>query len=164
MKRNNTNTICDYSNADWAGSFDRKSTTDFCTFVGGNLVTWKSKKQNVMARSSAKVEYRAMTSTVSELTWIKQVLTDLNIKIEEPMKIFVIINQRDTLHQILSFMSGPNTSKLIVTLLEKKCNQRRLRLHLLRAKINWSTSSQRDYIKHICKYFMQTRIIRYLPS
>jgi hypothetical protein len=149
MKRNNTNTICDYSNADWAGSFDRKSTTDFCTFVGGNLVTWKSKKQNVMARSSAKVEYRAMTSTVSELTWIKQVLTDLNIKIEKPMKIFVIINQRDTLHQILSFMSGPNTSKLIVTLLEKKCNQKRLRLHLLRAKINWSTSSQRDYIKHI---------------
>eukprot|EP00257_Ricinus_communis_P021898 XP_015581477.1 uncharacterized protein LOC107262132 [Ricinus communis] len=29
---------------DWAGSCDRKSTSGFCTFVGGNLVTWKSKK------------------------------------------------------------------------------------------------------------------------
>jgi Reverse transcriptase (RNA-dependent DNA polymerase) len=88
MKRNNTNVICGYSDADWAGSFDRKSTTGFCTFVGGNLVTWKSKKQNVVARSSAEAEYRAMASTASELTWIKQVLADLNIKVEEPMKMF----------------------------------------------------------------------------
>jgi mevalonate pyrophosphate decarboxylase len=56
--------------------------------VGGNLVTWKSKKQNVMARSSAEAEYRAMASTASELTWIKQVLADLNIKVEEPIKMF----------------------------------------------------------------------------
>jgi Reverse transcriptase (RNA-dependent DNA polymerase) len=88
IKRNNTNAICGYSDADWAGSFDRKSITGFCTFVGGNLVTWKSKKQNVVARSSAEAEYRAMASTASELTWIKQVLIDLNIKVEEPMKMF----------------------------------------------------------------------------
>jgi hypothetical protein len=88
MKRNNTNAICGYSDADWAGSFDRKLTTGFYTFVGGNLVTWKSKKQNIVARSSAKAEYRAMTSTTSELSWIKQVLTDLNFEINGPMKMF----------------------------------------------------------------------------
>jgi hypothetical protein len=44
MKNNDSNEICGYSNADWAGSFDRKSTTSFYTFVGGNLVTWRSKK------------------------------------------------------------------------------------------------------------------------
>ena len=88
MKNNNSNDICGYSDADYAGSFDRKSTTGFCTFVGGNLVTWKSKKQNVVARSSAEAEYRAMASTASELTWIKQLLADLNIKTEEPMKMF----------------------------------------------------------------------------
>jgi hypothetical protein len=38
-----------------------------------------------VARSSAEAEYRAMTSTASELTWIKQVLADLNIDIKEPM-------------------------------------------------------------------------------
>ncbi|XP_048229524.1 uncharacterized mitochondrial protein AtMg00810-like [Ricinus communis] len=53
------------SHKDWARSCDRKSTSGFCTFVGGNLVTWKSKKQTVTARSSAEAEYRAMASTAS---------------------------------------------------------------------------------------------------
>ena len=88
MKNNDSNEICGYSDADYAGSFDRKSTTGFCTFVGGNLVTWKSKKQNVTARSSAEAEYRAMASTASELTWIKQLLTDMGITNHSPMKMF----------------------------------------------------------------------------
>jgi hypothetical protein len=86
MKYNDSNVICGYSDADWAGSFDRKSTIGFYTFVGENLVTWKSKKQNVVARSSTEAEYRAMASTISELIWIKQLLTDLEIKTQEPMK------------------------------------------------------------------------------
>jgi hypothetical protein len=44
MKNNDSNNICGYSDTDWAGSFDRKLTTDFCTFVGGNIVTWRNKK------------------------------------------------------------------------------------------------------------------------
>jgi len=43
-----------YTNVDYAGSIvDRRSTTGYCMFLGGNLVTWRSKKQNVVARSSA---------------------------------------------------------------------------------------------------------------
>jgi Reverse transcriptase (RNA-dependent DNA polymerase) len=53
MKNKNFNEICGYSDANWVGSFDRKSTIGFCTFVGGNLATWKSKKQSVVARLSA---------------------------------------------------------------------------------------------------------------
>ena len=87
-KDNNSNEVCGYSDADWAGSFDRKSTTGYCTFVGGNIVTWKSKKQNVVARSSAEAEYRAMASTASELAWIKQILEDLGFKIQAPIKMF----------------------------------------------------------------------------
>jgi hypothetical protein len=41
-----------------------------------------------MARSSAEAEYQTMTSTVSEWTWIKQVLADLNVKVKGPIKIF----------------------------------------------------------------------------
>jgi hypothetical protein len=68
MKNNKSNNVCSYSDADRAGSFDRKSTIGFCTFVGENLVTWRSKKQNFMARSSVEAEYRAMAATANELT------------------------------------------------------------------------------------------------
>jgi hypothetical protein len=44
MKKNNTNTIVSYSDVDRARSYDRKSTTENCTFVRGNIMTWKSKK------------------------------------------------------------------------------------------------------------------------
>ncbi|KAL6178206.1 hypothetical protein ACLB2K_049725 [Fragaria x ananassa] len=69
LLKNHGNThIMGYTDVDWAGnSLDRKSTTGFCTFVRGNLVIWKSKKQTVVACSSAEAEYRAMTATSCEL-------------------------------------------------------------------------------------------------
>ncbi|KAL6142291.1 hypothetical protein ACLB2K_060574 [Fragaria x ananassa] len=77
-----------YSDSDWAGNaIDRKSTTGYCTFIGGNLVTWKSKKQTVVARSSAEAEYRAMTSTSCEIIWLKVLLGDLGIVCTQPISL-----------------------------------------------------------------------------
>ncbi|PRQ60643.1 putative RNA-directed DNA polymerase [Rosa chinensis] len=89
MKNNGNTHIMGYTDSDWAdNSLDRKSTTGFCTFVGGNLVTWKSKKQTVVARSSAEAEYRAMTSTACELIWLKCLLSDLGFLSSQPMSLF----------------------------------------------------------------------------
>ena len=48
-----------FIDVDWAGSVvDRCSTSGYCTFFRGNLVTWQSKKQNVVARSSVEVKFK----------------------------------------------------------------------------------------------------------
>ncbi|GAV76356.1 hypothetical protein CFOL_v3_19831, partial [Cephalotus follicularis] len=78
-----------YTYADYAGSIvDGRSTSGYCTFLGGNLVTCGSKKQNVVASSSAESEFRAMTQGICELLWLKIILKDLKIKWEGPMKLY----------------------------------------------------------------------------
>ena len=53
---------------DWACLVtDRRLATRYCSFIGGNLVTWRSKKQHMEARSSAEVEFKAMAQGVCEL-------------------------------------------------------------------------------------------------
>jgi hypothetical protein len=67
-----------YTVADWAGNIsDRKSTSGYFMFVGGNLVTWRSKKQNVVALSSAEAEFRGMAKGLCELLWLKRLLIEI---------------------------------------------------------------------------------------
>lgn len=77
-----------YTDTDWASSTtDRHSTSGYCTFIGGNLVTWRSKKQSVVARSSAEVEFRSLAHGICEAMWIKRLLEDLKISVSFPMKV-----------------------------------------------------------------------------
>lgn len=81
-------TVEGYADADWAGfPFDRRSTSGYCTFVGSHLVTWKSKKQSVVARSSAEAEYRAMALVAQQLIWIKILLSEMGFPITRPMEL-----------------------------------------------------------------------------
>ncbi|KAJ0615698.1 putative RNA-directed DNA polymerase [Helianthus annuus] len=67
-----------YTDADWAGDKgNRRSTSGYFTLVGGNLVTWRSKKQKVVALSSAEAEFRGIARGLAEILWIKKLLTEL---------------------------------------------------------------------------------------
>ena len=78
-----------FTDADWAGSKeDRRSTTGYCTFVWGNLVTWRSKKQSVVSRSSAESELRAVAQGICEGLWLKKVLEDLKMVMDLPIKLY----------------------------------------------------------------------------
>ena len=74
-------TLKAYTDVDYASLVvDRHSISSYYTFLGGNLVTWRSKKQNVVERSSAKAEFRSMVLEIRELLWLKIILEDLKIK------------------------------------------------------------------------------------
>ncbi|GJT73269.1 ribonuclease H-like domain-containing protein [Tanacetum coccineum] len=68
----------DFVDANWAKCLaTRKSVTRFCIKLNGSLISWKSKKQHTLAKSSIEAEYRAMASVTSEVTWILKILRDL---------------------------------------------------------------------------------------
>ena len=65
-------------------------------FIGGNLISWKSKKQDVIARCSAEAEYQAMTITTCEHIWLKHLLKELRFRKDEQMKL--ICDNQAVLH------------------------------------------------------------------
>ena len=68
-------TLQAYSDADWAGDpTDRRSNTSYCFLLGDSLISWRSKKQRVVAHSSIEAEYRALAAITTELIWLRWLL------------------------------------------------------------------------------------------
>ncbi|WVZ62807.1 hypothetical protein U9M48_012509 [Paspalum notatum var. saurae] len=78
-----------YSDADWAGCPDsRRSTSGYCVFLGNNLVSWSSKRQTTVSRSSAEAEYRVVAHAVAESCWLRQLLQELHVSIASPTIVY----------------------------------------------------------------------------
>lgn len=73
-KKNGKNEIKIFTDANWAGLIEgRRLTTGYCTFVWENLITWKSKKRNIVARSRVEAEFRAIAQWICERLWLKKI-------------------------------------------------------------------------------------------
>jgi hypothetical protein len=70
LHRSSISELVVYSDADWAGCLNTdRSTSGYAVFLGDNLVSWSTKRQNTVSHSSVEVEYRVVTNGVVEACW-----------------------------------------------------------------------------------------------
>ncbi|XP_019178918.1 PREDICTED: uncharacterized protein LOC109174086 [Ipomoea nil] len=89
FSRSSSSAIHAYSDSDWAGcSIDRKSTSGYAVFLGDNLISWVSRKQCTIARSSTEVEYMGLADVAAEVTWVVSLLHELNLHPGSPLTLW----------------------------------------------------------------------------
>jgi hypothetical protein len=121
----------------------RHSVMGWCMFLGDALISWKSKKQARVSKSSIKFEYRAMSFACSETLWLRGLLGELSVPqlTPTPLHFMLIIPMLFSLLPIPFFMSAPNILKWIVIPFVKPLLVRRLFFHtfLLNTKLLMSS-------------------------
>ena len=88
-KREESSECVGFSDADWAGDVnDRKSTSGYLFQISGGAVSWRSKKQECVALSTAEAEYVALASAAQESIWLRKLFADLGRTPKGPTTIF----------------------------------------------------------------------------
>ncbi|KAK9670380.1 hypothetical protein RND81_13G197700 [Saponaria officinalis] len=78
-----------FCDADWGQcAFTSKSLIGYCIFLGKSLISWKTKKQKTVSKSTAEAEYRSMSYATSEVVWVENVLKDLKIDVSNPISLY----------------------------------------------------------------------------
>lgn len=78
-----------FIDSDWGSWVDtRRSATGYCFYLGLTLISWKSKKQPMVSKSSSEAEYRGMAQATCEAQWIVYLLKDLEVPIASPIVLF----------------------------------------------------------------------------
>jgi len=77
-----------FADSDWACCRDTiRSVTGYCVFLGSSLISWKSKKQGTVSRSSIEAEYRALAHLTCELQWLNYLFHDLQVNFSKPASV-----------------------------------------------------------------------------
>ena len=84
-------TLTGFSDADWGGSEDRKSTSGYCFLLNksGGAISWKSRKQPTVALSTCEAEYIATSVAIKEAKFLTQLLNEIDVEKVEHVTLFV---------------------------------------------------------------------------
>jgi hypothetical protein len=95
-----------FADSDWACCPNtRRSITGYCVLFGTSLVSWKSKKQNTVSRSSTEAEYRTLASLTCELQWLQYLFNDFQVSFSQPASVYcdnksaIYLAHNPTLHE-----------------------------------------------------------------
>jgi hypothetical protein len=78
-----------YTDANWTGCIDdQRSTNGAAFYLGECLVSWLSKKKSPLSLSTVEVEYIAAATCCTQVLWMKQTLTDIQVEYNDPIPIY----------------------------------------------------------------------------
>ena len=142
-------TLYSFSDSDWAGCPEtRRSTTGYCVYLGANCISWSSKKQTTVERSSAEAEYRSMATTAVEITWIQFLLRKIGLTMNK--KTLLLCDNMSALYMTKNPVFHARTKHI------------ELDFHFVRERSRKDPSSQGMYLHH-GKLRCVHKIIKQIP-
>lgn len=89
LSPSSTHTLISYTDANWGGCLDTRCfTLRYCVYLGNNLISWSTKQQPTISRSSVEVEYRGVANVVFESCWLCKLLLELHCPIQKATLIY----------------------------------------------------------------------------
>lgn len=88
-KKSKNELLYGYADANWAeNKTDRKSNSGYAFFVNGGMISWRCRKQSIVALSTMEAEFIALSEACKEMLWLRRLLGDMQQSVDGPSKIY----------------------------------------------------------------------------